>query len=583
MLALGALIAVSAGSCDDAPTTPPVTRIEFSVSSLELGAAATGALAIRNRGTRPVGPVRIETGPVRAGSGSAVPGAGLRADPDRIPTLPAGTDREVAFSLHADEPLPLGSYTVSIEARDGSNAVLATLDATFELACPSDRPIAAELVPIDPPERLGRGEVATLEVEARNADGVPIDLPCLRWELDGGTEGFVDARGRFVSYRTGTARVIARSGEATVPIEIPVHPRGAPDGNLVEVGQGRWTEQHTSDLWVWGDVAYTGTWGQRPDGAREAFGNALHAWDISEPSAPVRTHTIEVDARTVNDVKIRDDGTLAVMTHENSDDGLNGITLLDLSDPARPEPIARYSEGLEAGIHNVWIDGDHVYLVVNGIGNGLRVLDVSDPRRPALVSSYYEGSSFLHDVYVRDGLAFLAQWNDGLIILDVGHGAAGGSPSNPVELGRTTTTGGRTHNAWYWPEQGWVFVGEENFNTPGRLHVIDARDLTAPREVATYEIPGHTPHNVWLDEQRGVLYAAWYGHGLRAIDVTGELMGELERQGREIARSDYGTPPSANLCAGSESETCTWAPQLHRGLVFVSDLNSGLRVLRPEF
>ena len=34
-----------------------------------------------------------------------------------------------------------------------------------------------------------------------------------------------------------------------------------------------------------------------------------------------------------------------------------------------------------------------------------------------------------HDVYVRDGLAFLSHWDAGLIILDVGNGMAGGSPA----------------------------------------------------------------------------------------------------------------------------------------------------------
>ncbi len=66
---------------------------------------------------------------------------------------------------------------------------------------------------------------------------------------------------------------------------------------------------------------------------------------------------------------------------------------------------------------------------------------------------------------------------------------------------------------------------------------------------------------------------------MRALDVSGELMGALERQGREIASIQYGTGTG---CFGS-SETCTWAPQLHNGLVFVSDLNSGLWVFQTSF
>ena len=32
---------------------------------------------------------------------------------------------------------------------------------------------------------------------------------------------------------------------------------------------------------------------------------------------------------------------------------------------------------------------------------------------------------------VQDGLAYLSYWNDGLVVLDVGNGVKGGSPSNP--------------------------------------------------------------------------------------------------------------------------------------------------------
>ncbi len=288
----------------------------------------------------------------------------------------------------------------------------------------------------------------------------------------------------------------------------------------------------------------------------------------------------------VNDVKVRADGVLAVLSHEGSADRQNGVTLLDLSDPLHPAPIARFTASLERGVHNVWIDGDVVYVAVDGSdpASGLRVLDVSDPANPAVVASFYGGPAgggfgqFLHDVYVRDGLAFLSHWDAGLIILDVGDGVAGGSPQAPIEVGRVGTAGGDTHNAWYWPARGYAFVGEEDFSTPGIMHVVDATDLARPREVATFASPGTTPHNFWLDEAAEILYMAWYEQGIIALDVSGELLGELNRQGREIARLRY---DGAGSCTASG--TCTWAPQVHQGLVWVSDMNGGLLSLRLDF
>ena len=294
-----------------------------------------------------------------------------------------------------------------------------------------------------------------------------------------------------------------------------------------------------------------------------------------------KVFSLEIDAQTVNDVKIRADGTLVIITHEGSSDGLNGITILDLANPLAPTVLGRFTSELESGVHNVWIDGDYAYVAVDGSGNGLRILDISDPASPTVVARYWAGSSFLHDVYVRDGLAFLSHWNAGLVVLDVGNGIAGGTPESPVEVSRLSELGGQTHNAWYWPETGYVFVGEEDFGTPGIMHVVDVRNLREPREVATFAVPGQTPHNFWLDEATGTLYLAWYGNGLRALDVTGDLLGELDRQGREIVGLQYnGGLGSCNL---PSKDTCAWGPQLHYGLVWVSDMNEGLVVFeRPR-
>lgn len=368
----------------------------------------------------------------------------------------------------------------------------------------------------------------------------------LEWSVVPTSAGLIDADGRFVGYEPGALRIVARAGMATDTLDVQVQPRGLAAGRFEVVGRGEVTARFTSDVWVHGDVAYTGTWGGRTTDVTR-FGDRLYVWDVSAPSTPVLTDSLVVDARTVNDVKIRADGTLAALTHEadtSAADGLNGITLLDLSDPRHPRPIIRYTDGLELGVHNVWIEGDVVYVVADGTqpagGSGLHVIDISDPAAPEEVATFWGGgpaglgSDFLHDVYVRDGLAFLSHWDAGLVILDVGNGIMGGSPENPAEVGRVRTEGGNTHNAWYWPETGYVFVGDE-YGDRMSMHVVDARDLANPREVAIHSVPGDTPHNFWLDEENGILYMAWYTQGIRALDVTGELLGELQRQGREIA------------------------------------------------
>lgn len=573
-----ALVTVLPLACADETVQPvPQPDLRFAPDMLDLGQASTGTLVLGNHGIRAEGPVELGVSGVRNEGGVSVLGAIVRLTPAEVPTLQAGGSRTVHVRVDLAEPLPAGEYRADVLARLFGRSV-ASAELRFRIATPGGGGPVASVRFVDLPGELLQGDVVHLRVEALDPDGVPVVNPTPAWSVSPADAGLLTANGRFVGYRPGTVTLVATLGGAADTVVVEVGARGL-SGSFEVVGRGEVSARYTSDLWIVGDHAYSGTWGQRATPAGARAGNRAYAWDISNPANPILTDSVSVDARVVNDVKVRPDGRFAVITHELSNDGLNGVSLLDLSDPARPQVIRRFTQGLESGIHNVWIDGDHVYLVVDGVGNGLRVMDVSDPTDPRIVASFYAGTSFLHDVYVRDGLAFLSHWDAGLVILDVGNGVRGGSPANPVEVGRLADLGGQTHNAWYWPEAGYVFVGEEDYGTPGFMHVVDVSDMTRPREVATFKVPGATPHNFWLDEDRGILYLAWYGNGLRALDVTGELLGSLELQGREIAGLRY--EPSGTC--SSETGTCTWAPQLHRGLVWVSDMNHGILSLRPLF
>lgn len=571
-LLVAAGLAAAACESGTGPGEDRIVDLAFQPSTIALGADASATVVLENRGNAPEGPIQLTPGAVtRDGSNAA--GVHLQAVPAEVPTLNPGQDVTLTVSLVFDVAPTPGHYEASLAARlHGEDVSSVALE--FSAAAPpmgGSETLSISAGPASPRQ----GDVVTYEAETRDSTGAEIDDPTLTWHVTPQTAGLMLTDGRFVGYEPGPARIVAQASGLADTLDIDIAPRGLA-GSFQTVGQGGITTRFTSDVWVHGDHAYTGTWSCRGTGA---CGDRLHVWDVATPASPTLTHSVLVDARVVNDVKVRADGQIGVITHELSNDGLNGISLLDLADPAHPVVVARYTSGLESGVHNVWIEGDYVYLVVDGVGNGLRIMNISNPAAPTIVASYYAGSSFLHDVYVRDGLAFLSHWNAGLVILDVGNGIVGGSPTNPIAVSSIQTMGGQTHNAWYWPDAGYVFVGEEDFGTPGVMHVVDASNLLAPQEVATFRATGATPHNFWLDEDRGILYAAWYDNGIRAIDVTGSLLGQLDRQGREIANADYG---SGVGCPNADA-TCTWAPQLHGGLIYASDMNTGLWVLDPTF
>jgi len=438
-----------------------------------------------------------------------------------------------------------------------------------------------------------------LSAAGLDAAGEPVADAPVEWTVAGPEGGmteaaYLDDEGWFVAERPGRFLITATVGSRSATTEIEAE-AGAPRRPMEVVGHGGLPDRTTSDLWVFEgvdgrDYAYTGTH------AAGAGGNVLFVWDVTDPTEPVITDSVVVDARVVNDVKVNETRELAVITREGASDRRNGIVILDIRTPAHPRIVSRHTENLTAGVHNVWIEGDLVYAVNDGT-RALHVIDVSDPAAPVQVGRWNleNEDRYLHDVTVEDGLAYLSYWDDGLVILDVGRGVAGGTPTEPQLVSRYAYRGrygsetyGNTHHAV--PMGDYVFVGDEIFgceecvNGPrGYVHVIDVSDLENPEEVAWYRVPEAGTHNLWAEDDR--LYVAYYQGGLRVVDVSGELRGDLYRQGREIgwfmteASQMPGPGGREDVVAFRQHATLAWGPQPYKGLIFVSDMNSGLWIV----
>ncbi len=374
-------------------------------------------------------------------------------------------------------------------------------------------------------------------------------------------------------------------------------PLPAPTGSFELVGRGPVAGTFTSDLWVFRgadgrDYAYTGTWCAESG----CYGDRLYVWDVTTPSTPVLTDSVIVDARQVNDVKVNADATIAVITREQASNRRNGIVVLGLEDPAHPRVLSEYWETLTGGVHNTFIDGDLVYAVHNGTSD-LHIIDISDRENPVQISRWgvpAHPTKYLHDVWVDDGLAYLSYWDDGLIILDVGNGIRDGTPEEPEFVSqyryRYEVDGreyGNTHTALPYTNAAgnkYVFLTDEIFppgfelseremQPAGYVHVLDMTDIENPVEVAEYRIPGAGTHNVWAEDD--VLYVAYYNAGLRAVDISGELVGDLGQAGRELAAL-----ATTDAQAHIQDRPFTWGPRTHQGLVYASDHTSGLWIVR---
>lgn len=403
-------------------------------------------------------------------------------------------------------------------------------------------------------------------------------------QLGQGASALIAQDGRFVANHTGTYTVMAKSGNEFAEQTFRVVHRNVQQP-LQVVGQGIVPDVKTSDLWVWEgvdgrDYAVTGTWGARG----EAF-----FWDVTDPTNIHTIDTVQVDARTVNDVKVSEDGTIAVITREGASNRKNGIIILDVTDPANVQILSEYTSGLTGGVHNAFIYENHVYAVNNG--RKYDIINIEDPTNPYTVSvvELDTPGHAIHDVWIEDGIAYSSNWSDGIVAVDIGSNdsadmpGAGGSPENPKMLGSYTYPSGWNHAAFPFKSQStgdfYVAAGDEafpyglNFDGPNRaagwIHFVKFDGWDQPEEVARYQVPEAGSHNYWIKDD--ILYAAFYNGGLRIVDISGELMGDLYQQGREIAMF---LPTHKD--AAIPNSPFTWGPQPYKGYIFLSDWNSGL-------
>lgn len=312
-----------------------------------------------------------------------------------------------------------------------------------------------------------------------------------------------------------------------------------------------------------------------------------------------------------------------------------GLIAWDVTDPADPREIGRLNTGCcTRGIHELEVQHradlgrTFVYTSVpaseyaddaspNGfrdlLGRGdFRLIDITNPTAPAEVSDW----GVVHDmggplgpglgcdpdpVYGHgvepsaDGkTAFVAYWDSGFVALDLT------DPANPVYRGNTrypANADGDAHSSNFDEERGLLFGADEDFCKTsgsgtekgfGYLRVFDYSDLANPRQIGQFKTPNstgtrdtgagdyviHNPFLVGTD-----LYISWYSDGVRVVDTTDPTAP------REVA---YFVPPSANNpVSPSQRGVLTNATQVwgvvvdeSTGLVYLSDMNSGLWILR---
>lgn len=387
---------------------------------------------------------------------------------------------------------------------------------------------------------------------------------------------------------------------------------------------------NTGDIYAYGNYAYLSSWR-----GSNCPSQGVRVFDISDPRAPRRVATFadaverplagtwseKTIVHTVDLPTFK--GDLAVTSFQVCHTGgLPGFGVYDVSNPAQPKQLALFRTG-NRGSHEIWFQprGKRAYVYTaipfselqsspdyNVQQNSattpgeadFRIYDITDPRRPVKVGEWgawralgmyptrglgrrYPGN-YVHSVIVNKAAtrAFLSYWDLGTVILDISR------PSQPRYLGRTNLgrdVEGDAHSAALGRNGKLLVETLEHDNS--RPYFYDISNPRRPRLLSAFRPPGDQPMDanpyytsgVHDPKVRGNLaYFSWYRRGLVLADIS-----NLKKP-RFLAR--FVPPPAADpgalTCREEPSCTMVWGVFPHRDFVLVSDMMSGLWVLRVQ-
>lgn len=335
------------------------------------------------------------------------------------------------------------------------------------------------------------------------------------------------------------------------------------DNNITSIGHLPYPTHLLNCVWGYNDsngneYALVGTY------------DGISIVDISSPSSPCEVHFIP----TVNSVwkDIQTYSHYAYIVHgiyNGTQEETDGLLIIDLrgigSDDLSPY-IHRYKTPEYQTAHNIFIDDKTGYAYLFGVQErgGALILNLKEnPISPTILGSY--DRTYLHDGYVRDGILYGCADKDGrFIIIDVS------DPSSPREINSAQTPNRTTHNAWLSDDGHTLFTTDEKMSAYiSSYDVSNHRNIRSLGKVRAADYSQAIPHNATVVGD--FIFTSYYNQGVKIFDAT--------QTDNMIEVASYQT------CTGGSRGQFDGAwgiyPYMDSGLILVSDMNTGLHILRP--
>jgi len=363
----------------------------------------------------------------------------------------------------------------------------------------------------------------------------------------------------------------------------------------------------------------------------KATGTATHVSTLQNPAGTSAEDVVVYTAHDGRDIAAAGIQWCGGSRYDANAD--RGLMLWDVTTPEEPVQIGYLNTGCcTRGVHEFEVEhhangNTYAYATVptsrypdantpsgyrDADGEGdFRMIDITDPSSPTQVSDwgiqdiggpFYAGQGCDPDPNYGHGAepsldgrsVFLSYWDSGFIKLDVS------LPANPVFEGRTVypaNADGDAHSSNYDDERKLLFTADEDFcphSGPaietgwGYLRVYDYANPEAPVQIGAFKTRAslaigdkaagdYTIHNPFLVGTD--VYISWYSDGVRIVDASDPS--DLEEVG-------YFVPPAGhNPVKPSQRGVLSQTPQVwgvvvEDGLIYASDMNTGLWVLQRK-
>ena len=245
-----------------------------------------------------------------------------------------------------------------------------------------------------------------------------------------------------------------------------------------------------------------------------------HFIDVTDPENPNEIKSI---AGWNSDVIWRDYKVFEQYAYGVADNFGNTLQIFDLSDLPNSVSVVYDDYELSESAHNIYIENDRAYLATNRRNDSIFALDIlslADPENPELIKTL-DGSYFgncdqcIHDIYVKDGIAYCSGGYSGMFIYDLN------DLDNPILLSAITTysASGYNHSSWLHEDGNTLVMADEVPNSLP-LKSFDISDYNNPVELATFisDTAGSRPHNPYFNKND--LVVSYYYDGLQIFDFT---------------------------------------------------------------